>query len=1172
MMEHTELSRIAYDPSRSLGEKIRGFGDEQLRREPVRATLGIARNLGQKLRLANPALANKPQVPDINKLEESELDLASLLKHLGTTIKGKYIKGPYCVLALKHILKRLNEDRNNERLTVRLHLVKSGVIQTSLIPLLLECPEDSELWGLSLMLLYELMISPAIVTSRMHRDRVEDSQHLKAALRDYDDKRQVAKKCFAEESGRTFFVLLCAHLKKVFALEEMHKDQIRFVGNTLRLLRNVFDMRGELSRSLDEQSPRVLHDNVFEAVHKAGLTAVLLWLSSADGQDDFVLDVLEVLHALLRDFDPEALGRLESSALDLPSSHAPLQAIREQDEAVRKANAMKTTSRHSTFGGSYTMKGTKAADPGKDMVVVKPISALLTNQFEVTAGKKAQNKGGKKKPVTAVAERVSAPTAVSEALRMFCVRFLQTSYNAFMHNAKSTIDGGSVEENDEHLTRYFWAQRFFMAFARVRNITVEYVSETISSEMFHFVLTNMERFSDMMLTDKANPTLWSSRTHVALRAYKELLMTLGGMATGSDEAIARAAKQIQSNVFYQPEYRDVFFKLLREFNEAKYTREYLKDLILTVHIFLKLLEVYLKKTSHLFVLKKARKPAGRTAKKSGTGRGKKSTKADLEARSKLWDNSLTKLTSILESADPLEQSVVPFDTASTVPVDDQTDVARRRIQMALLEKEPERAVALLRASKEVWQGLDAPFGTTGDKVDEDLKRLKDILLLELPEETVEEPTPQVDAEAIDDILNGTAEDGLNDVDGEEDANKKAAAFKEVEFEMESFLKRFASQAHVEPYRLLLREHVTNSFLVNHAILKMLHRIAVDLKLPGMLFQISLFRLYQKMVSGGLSEGDPRFLAELKQFMQFILGKFFERVREDPKNILAVLFWKNRNEALEIVEGPSEKPVPVKKPKGKADAVGGTGNNSEDAVRAGTMGRANGPASESSDEDEDVFSRLRNLETDEQDENDGSDDERPALVSDPPKSRTIKRLTSPEEFEIRKDLKRKRPRSKSPAPRAGSEVHNHESNSQNIDEEENRIEDIVNQISGKRRIVRKHFDDEDDEEGMLPKETSAAAQEDGNEDFDFSGLNNDTEALEEDDDVKAPVVSAKRQSTRKRFFDDDEESNSAVVNQPEIPKRTEKQKSPQKPVRVDFDSDEDDIVSPKHRKLIIDDDE
>ena len=159
-------------------------------------------------------------------------------------------------------------------------------------------------------------------------------------------------------------MLLCAHLKRNFAVDEMNKDQIRFVGNTLRLLRNVFDMKGELNRSLEGESPGVLHDNVFtyvesctqrflkftsvlhyRATHKAGLTAVLLWLSSADGQDDFVLDVLEVVHALLRDFDPEALGRFESTAQNQQLSHAPLQALREKDEAVRRANAMKLTSR-----------------------------------------------------------------------------------------------------------------------------------------------------------------------------------------------------------------------------------------------------------------------------------------------------------------------------------------------------------------------------------------------------------------------------------------------------------------------------------------------------------------------------------------------------------------------------------------------------------------------------------------------------------------------------------------------------------------------------------------------------------------------------------------------------------------------------------------------------------
>ena len=82
------------------------------------------------------------------------------------------------------------------------------------------------------------------------------------------------------------------------------------------------------------------------------------------------------------------------------------------------------------------MKGTKAVDPENEMIFVKPVSTLLNSQFEVTASKKAQNKGGRKKPVKVAAERTSAPSAVSEALRMFCVRFLQTSYNAFMRNAK----------------------------------------------------------------------------------------------------------------------------------------------------------------------------------------------------------------------------------------------------------------------------------------------------------------------------------------------------------------------------------------------------------------------------------------------------------------------------------------------------------------------------------------------------------------------------------------------------------------------------------------------------------------------------------------------------------------------------------------------------------------
>ena len=73
--------------------------------------------------------------------------------------------------------------------------------------------------------------------------------------------------------------------------------------------------------------------------------------------------------------------------------------------------------------------------------------------------------------------------------------------------------------------------------------------------------------------------------------------------------------------------------------------------------------------------------------------------------------------------------------------------------------------------------------------------------------------------------------------------------------------------------------------------------------------------------------------------------------------------------MEAIEGPSEIPLPVKKPKGKS-GIGTVEGHSEEAVRAEIMGRTNGHVSESSDEDEDVFSRLRNLDAENEERNSG----------------------------------------------------------------------------------------------------------------------------------------------------------------------------------------------------------
>ncbi len=53
------------------------------------------------------------------------------------------------------------------------------------------------------------------------------------------------------------------------------------------------------------------------------------------------------------------------------------------------------------------------------------------------------------------------------------------------------------------------------------------------------------------------------RMHFSVQAYRELLLYVQEMAQSKNEAMRENAKVMQGNIFYQPEYRDVFVTLLR---------------------------------------------------------------------------------------------------------------------------------------------------------------------------------------------------------------------------------------------------------------------------------------------------------------------------------------------------------------------------------------------------------------------------------------------------------------------------------------------------------------------------------------------------------------------------------------------------------------------------------
>lgn len=60
--------------------------------------------------------------------------------------------------------------------------------------------------------------------------------------------------------------------------------------------------------------------------------------------------------------------------------------------------------------------------------------------------------------------------------------------------------------------------------------------------------------------------------------------------------------------------------------------------------------------------------------------------------------------------------------------------------------------------------------------------------------------------------------------------------------------RFASASVVKAYVLLLRGYRQNSAHTNHCVAKMLHRIAYDLKMEALLFQLSVFCIFNRLLS------------------------------------------------------------------------------------------------------------------------------------------------------------------------------------------------------------------------------------------------------------------------------------------------------------------------------------
>ncbi|CAK1598882.1 unnamed protein product [Parnassius mnemosyne] len=798
-------------------------------------------------------------------------ELSATCNALGTFNKktGKYMIDEFTLNTVKDLIRYLRRDGEDHE--IRRHFGQTKVLQTDLLPMIIDHWENTELFDVTLRLIVNLT-NPALLLYREEVPIERTARH--NYLQILSHLQYYKEEAFTKvETWQVF----AKKLAKILEIDwtERDEDTGLIIERILILIRNVLHVPADLDKERRPENDASVHDQVLWALNQSGILDIILYMSS-ENEKQYFMHIIEIISHLLREQNPTSLAHaaLQRSIDEKLRDEQELLTIR-MTETKERLNKIKqySASRHSRFGGTYVVQNMKSISDN-ELICLKPLNKISNLDFSGSKKSKFVKPKNRRPVESGVLERRSA-FAVRLFLKEFCIEFLNSSYNSLMHYVKDVLVRSKGQQNDE--SYYLWSLKFFMEFNRGYNFQVGLVSETMSVPMFHYVQQQMEKYYDMIKVEKKKYSTWVRRLHLALRAYKELLYTLLAMDKSTDPTVKESAKVLKSNIFYVLEYREFILTTFLNYDDNKMPRSYLVDLMETVHLFLKMLEYYCKKTG-LVVQKKVRK---KSKAKRPKKRPQKTKSVPVEIPA--WEELRPQVACVLSAG--LEQYPPPFDAASEVPIDQQKEDCMKKIQKLMRESQFEDAVGTFRAAREVWpeEGI---FGVIGIAEDEELDMLQTIYSTDLGVE-------------INDVVENEDE-SQDDLDNEEEDEEEAehtTAVVETDFDFKDFVQRFCHPRVVSACVSLLERYERNSAHINHCILKMLHRIAWDCSRPSMMFQATLFLTFQRILHNPM----PHF-KELEKFALFIFRKFAQIASKNPKVFIELLFWKSSKDSIEIEHG------------------------------------------------------------------------------------------------------------------------------------------------------------------------------------------------------------------------------------------------------------------------------
>ncbi|PIC39531.1 hypothetical protein B9Z55_011187 [Caenorhabditis nigoni] len=958
------------------------------------------------------------------------VQIQGYIQALGYCENGEYFREPDCYEAIRDLIRCLRED--GEDYGARIECGRHNLIEQDLVPMV-KCEDlsDDE-FDIAIRLMVNLC-QPAISTMRGKPPTDRDQWKIYWEL---EENLRRAKNAFTDAY---FFVAIKKRIDAYFIDTDFddRDERLRLVVERIVLLiKYIFSINPDTSEGRRTRVEDSNHDRVILAFLESGIDKTLMHIANQPREKEFHITILDIFALILKEQSPECLSKSEDeseiSAAEKKKTEEDFRKIIE-NHVVRETQKRKSFSR---FGGSYTIKGLKGISSNSNQVVFKPIQNVEKHNF-LDERKAKKRVARNRRPFEIDTNTHFASSEVRKMLNDMVIRLIETCFNRLMKSAKSTVfvQGHVIHKTSQ--INYFFMVKFVLRFVRMGKMDalLERISECTGMEAFHENNVQLTEYVENAMTLKGvEAKSFGLKAQYALGAYNELVLLHRYIVEhGKDESEKKRARRALEHITNVEEYRELPISIIKKFSSTVLSNNFLRELVLTTHHYIKLVERFVKVGALKKVTKKVK--IRKNQKKIVEENDERAVfdKMSPQALDALWEESKDTILQILNEEIPEIQGMKPIDSQlEGISEETQKKFAKLAIQRSLRARGFPAAVGLYHASRKIWD--DGSFGKDQMTSEGELEDLQKILKLDLKkvanalrraeakvipenervdkmtEEALEafwedpktletlrgilnkeiaeaedanplnwqlEVPPQTQQQfamlSIQRALRGndlplaiglyhssrrlwpednffgkpdiTVEEEISELEGilkadlgdvakemkaaEEEANKKFDGeveevdggdymnsededeerykTEEIDFQFDLYVSKFANVDVLKWYVFLLNDFSKNSVELNQALVKMLHRIAFDIKLPVKLYQVSLFQIFQKVnehfshLSKELRKTSPLF--ELYQFGFHLLKKFFAKFAEMGADLaVEALFWKGPKECFEIDNG------------------------------------------------------------------------------------------------------------------------------------------------------------------------------------------------------------------------------------------------------------------------------